>query len=265
MKLKLPQNNRGYHTFFVEPDRHIPYEDKKTCRAIDRYIDDVETIGGWDGYINLGDLADLNTVSSHNKNNLLAVEGARLQKDFDAVNRFWDNRNIQFEGKPQFWIQGNHEYRLDRYLQVHPELIGSLDFVTKCDLAKRGVTWLPFWEKGETLEIGNATFIHGLYTNKHHAEKHAQAYGRPVFYGHTHDLQQHSIVRNGDNKTVVGQSLGCVCDYRQSYMLGRPNRWQQAFGVFRFFPDGNFTYCIIPIFEHRFVSPDGEIYDGRKS
>ena len=40
------------------------------------------------------------------------------------------------------------------------------------------------------------------------------AYGVCIFYGHTHDVMEFPLVTWGDNRTLVGKSLGCLCDYQ---------------------------------------------------
>ena len=89
-------------------------------------------------------------------------------------------------------------------------------------------------------------------------------YGVNIFFGHNHDIQGFSKVNRGKNKTLVGQSLGCLCNYEQGYIQGNPTNWQQAFGIFYFFPNGHFTYYIPRIFNHKFISPEGKVYDGNK-
>jgi hypothetical protein len=44
-------------------------------------------------------------------------------------------------------------------------------------------------------------------------------------------------------------------------MRGAPDKWQQAFAVFEFLPDGNFTYNVVRIFKHRFIY-NGKVYEG---
>jgi hypothetical protein len=78
---------------------------------------------------------------------------------------------------------------------------------------------VPFWSKGEVFQIGEATFIHGRFTNEYHAKKHATRYGN-VFYGHTHDIQSFSGEFYG-SKTIIGQSLG-VCACRKNINAARP-------------------------------------------
>jgi hypothetical protein len=140
-------------------------------------------------------------------------------------------------------------------------LEGWVEVPTGLRLAERGVKWIKSWSQGKEYKIGKATFIHGQYTTKYHANKMVDNYGTNIFYGHTHDVMCMPKVTKGDHKTRVGQSLGCLCEYDQSYMKGKPSNWQQAFGVFYFQPNGNFNHYIVQINQSRFTSPEGEYYE----
>jgi len=45
-------------------------------------------------------------------------------------------------------------------------------------------------------------------------------------------------------------------------MQGQPDKWQQAFGHFYFWPNGEFQYNVVRIFGGKFIGPDGEVYTG---
>ena len=244
----------------VLPDIHYPIEDRKTMKAVLAYAADHK----WDEVIQLGDLMDFDVISSHNAGNLRVVSGKSIQKDYDYANKQLDRLQSAIKSAPLVILEGNHDYRVERYIDAHPETEGLLEVPIGLKFAERGVTWVTSWRDGSVHKVGNANFIHGIYTNDHHAKKHVTTFGEPIFYGHLHDFQAYSQVLQGDNKTLVGQSLGCLCDYRPYWMKGRPNRWQQGFAVFHVHPDGFFQYFPVMIFKHRFVSPEGEVYDGNK-
>lgn len=235
----------------VLPDPHIRAaaggEDKRSIAAVEKYIKDAKP----DIIICIGDLLDFNCISDHNAFNLRAVEGETVQADYEVANKVLDRwQNLT---KQVVLLEGNHDYRVERFINAYPRMAGSLEVEKGLNLKKRGIRWVRSWRDGEIYKVGNASFIHGLYVNDHHAKKHVEAFGVPIFYGHTHDIQLYSKVRAGDGKTVVGQSLGCLCDYNQTYMKGTPNRWQQAFAEFYIREDGYFNYNIHMIFKHRFI------------
>lgn len=243
----------------VLPDIHYPVEDKRTMTAVEGYMASQK----WDEMVYLGDVMDFNCISSHNKNNLRAVEGSSLAEDYDYVNgKFQLHRSIVGFNTKITYLEGNHEFRLERFIDANPRLKGMVEVEHALDLKRRKINWVRSWSKGEVYRIGKANFIHGIYTTEHHAKAHVMAYGENIFYGHMHDLQQFSFTRKGDNKTITAHSLGCLCDYNQKYLHGRPTKWQQAVTTFNIFEDGFFTYYVTPIFKHRFVAPNGEVFSG---
>lgn len=250
--MKKPTKN-----VLVIPDLQVPYEDRRSLKAVEAMMADHP----WDEIIQIGDFMDLDCISTHNTNKLKTIEGKTLRKDFDAANSRLDRwQRIGKKAKITI-LEGNHDERMLRYIDANPQLSGTMEVPRQLNLAKRGIRWVPYWSEGEVYQIGNAYFAHGQYTNEHHAKKHVSRFGVNIFYGHTHDIQTYSLVLLGEDKTIVGQSLGCLCEYAQQYIKGKPTNWQQAFGAFHFYPDGFFTYNVVRIFRHRFYY-EGQVYQG---
>lgn len=215
----------------------------------------------WDEVVYLGDFMDFDIISSHNRENLRAIAGRQLDAEYQLGCEMLDLHK-KLAPKAKFTLlEGNHEERVERYIDANPVLEGKVEVETGLQLKARNINWVRFSSKGQIYKIGKARFIHGLYVNQYHARKHVENYGENVFYGHTHDVQSYSKELQGADKTIVGQSLGCLCRYDQKYLKGRPTKWQQAIGVFYFFPDGYFTYDVIRIFKHRFYA-EGKVYQG---
>lgn len=242
------------------PDIHVPVEDKVTMAAVEAYMADQH----WDEIIYGGDFLNLDSISSHNEKNLRAISATSIHEEAKA-GRIMLNRHERITPtcKRRVMLQGNHDERLERFMNAQPQLRGTLEFEKLLRLEKRGYKYVPFWSKGTVHRVGYASFIHGEYTGRHHASQTVSAYNTNVFYGHTHDIQSSSLTTKGNNKTKIGQSLGCLQAYNPDYMRGKPSKWQQGFGVFWFLPDGYFNYMPVHIFKNRFVSPEGRIYDGR--
>lgn len=245
----------------VIPDCQIPYEDERSLRVVEKYMKD----NWWDEVIWIGDFMDFDYLSSFNEESPRKLEGKRMKNDYAYAGLIMDrqieagskvNKNCKFT-----LLEGNHEYRVEKAIDKAPMLEGWVEVPTGLRLAERGVKWVKSWSKGKVYKVGKANFVHGQYTNKYHASKMVDNYGDNIFYGHTHDVISHSKVLKGKDKTVVGQSLGCLCEYDQSYMKGRPSNWQQAFGIFYFQENGYFTYYVPRIFNGRFISPEGKLYE----
>lgn len=221
----------------------------------------------WDGYLNIGDFLDFDCISSHNKDSLRAIEGKRILADYDAANAILDrHQKILRARNPKTRmaiLEGNHEQRMERYIDANPQMEGMIEVEVGLHLKARRIEWIRSWSKGEDFTIGKAHFVHGNYTNQYHPAKMAAKYGDSIFYGHTHDMMCHAIAAKlHPDKVIVGQSIGCLCEREQSYMKGRPSNWQQGFMVLFKLPDGKYTYYTPRIFDARFIGPDGVLYDG---
>jgi hypothetical protein len=254
-----------YKTGVVLPDLHVPKHDAVTLAAVEKYITDER----WDYLINLGDFMDWPFLHVRSKEKLREVEGERLMEHYDVGSEILDrhvkasrrkNDNCEF-----ILLEGNHDYRIEVLIDANPTLEGLLEPERVLEFDKLGIKYVRSWSKNELFNIGNAHFHHGLYHNKYHAAKMAAVFDVPIFYGHLHDTQEYSEIKQGADKTIAAQSMGCLCKYEQAYLRGRPTRWQQAFGVFWFFPDGYFQHSVVKIFKNRFVGPtNGELYDGKQ-
>ena len=115
-----------------------------------------------DVIIHIGDHYDFPSLSSYDKGKSSA-EGKRLVKDIEAGNIGFEYLNMAMQKHKDYnprkiFCLGNHENRLDRYIDDNPELIGTL-----------GTDFLPFnkygWEVHPFLkpvEVNGIFFVHYL-------------------------------------------------------------------------------------------------------
>ncbi len=246
--------------WIVLSDLQVPFHDPKSLKAVEAYM----ASHRWDGYLQVGDFLDFDAISSFNFGKPRLTENRRVKNDIQIANDILDRHQkiVRKNNKKAKFVllEGNHEERIERFLDANPAFEGMLDVPKLLKLKDRDFKWVRSWSRGEVYKIGKANFTHGLYTNKYHAHKMLDAEAHSIFYGHTHDVM--CIPRSRRDKTdlQVGQSLGCLCNIEQAYMKGKPSNWQQAFGIFYFFPDGTYTYYVTRIINHRFVGPDGIVY-----
>jgi hypothetical protein len=207
---------------------------------------------------------DFSYISKWTAGNMRFLEGKRFLADYYTANQFLDelqgalrknNKNMKFT-----MLQGNHDIRPEKYIDVHPEMEGILEMETNLHFKDRGIKYLKTWNTFDTYRIGHAEFIHGGYTTKYHAAKMVEQYQAPIFYGHSHDVMGFPMTNRSKHKAYVGQSLGCLCVYDMDYMGKRPSNWQQAFTEFVFDTKGFFNYNITRLFNHSFVHINGKTY-----
>jgi predicted phosphodiesterase len=242
-------------------DHHYPYEDKVTMVNVEKYLAEKT----FDYVIYGGDICDFDFISKFSKDSSRQTRNKSFIKQYDTVNAALD-RHQALQSTAQFvLLEGNHDYRAEAYLDSHEESEGVLEVEKGLHLKERGIKWVRSWSQGEIYTIGKASFSHGVYCNDLHAKRHATQFGHNLFYGHTHDFQQYAVVRLGDDNTFMGQSCGCLQMYRPDYIRGKPTRWQQGFVEFHFWPNGNFNFFPVLIFNHSFIAPDGTYYGSERA
>src|SRR5882762_4357931 len=173
--------------WIILPDMQIPYHDKQSLAAVEKYMG----AHRWDGYLNLGDLLDFNELSSYVKGKPGAVK-ENVATTFEAgravLKRHAQILRTNNVRARMVLLQGNHDYRAVSYANEHPGMKEHLDVPTNLGLADLDIEWVKSWEDGKLFRLGNAYFLHGNYINRYHAAKMVDQYGVCVYYGHTHDV-----------------------------------------------------------------------------
>lgn len=244
-------------TALVLGDIHIPYQDRRTMAAVHELMKDHH----WDHIVQIGDLVDLDCISSHNDGKPGIVAGKTLAADFAEANAELDRWQKLCPEATIAYCQGNHEARIERLIEKIPQLKGTIEIPHLLRLKERGIKWVPYWEKDELYRIGNLYFGHGRYTNTYHAKTMVSNYGCSIVYGHLHEVCSFSQVLKGPGKTLSAECIGCLCEYNQSYLKGAATKWQQAVMTVDFFPNGQYCALTHRIFDHRFTY-NGKVYAG---
>jgi hypothetical protein len=144
-------------TWIVLPDIHASVTQEQDERSL-AAVEDFMQSRPWDGYLNLGDLIDFSIISSHNATNLRAIEQGRILEEYRAANNILSrHERIIRTNNPQariVWLEGNHEYRIERYIDANPALEGMLEVAKVLRLNERRIEWLHSWSQGQLFELG---------------------------------------------------------------------------------------------------------------
>jgi len=254
------KNETKPYRLIVIPDLQIPYHDKRALSVVEKYMAD-ET---WDEWLQIGDLLDLDQFSRFNRDSPRKIEGRRLKRDYEIANEILDRHQaVVRENNPDAkftLIAGNHELRAEKFVDKFPQLEDVFCIERDLKLKERGMKYVRSYPKGEVHKIGKAHFHHGLYTGPNHAKKMVDSFGLNVFYGHMNDTNLFCKPMWGNDRTLMAQSLGCLCKRDMDFIGLNPKNWQLAFGVFYFMPNGDFTHYVPRITNYRFVAPNGKKY-----
>lgn len=247
----------------VLPDIHAPYHDLKAVGAVLNYASTQHV----DELVQLGDYVDADAVNAHDEGKRRTQEGRRLKDEYDVANELLDQITdairVRNRGARLVMLKGNHEWRVDRWVDRHPEVEGLVEVESALRLRARGVQWVESYPHGEMYKMGNLHAIHGSYTNKYHAAKHLDEYGVNLIYGHVHSIQIASKPGRGNLKTYEAMSIGCLSDYNLPYLQGRPSKWQHAFAEVHVWENGAFNVLPVRIHGGEFIAPTGHKYSYR--
>jgi hypothetical protein len=149
-----------------------------------------------------------------------------LEEEFQAAGKIISvvNQAVSKNCK-KILLKGNHEFRADEIIQHHPEFKSFLDMESRLDLT--GWTVKKYLEP---FRLGKLNFIHGEFWGVYHVQQHLKCYQKNVVYGHTHGIQQDTMMSPMRQIPIWGASLGCLCDLNPDYQRHKSNRWQHGFG-----------------------------------
>lgn len=216
-------------TALIVPDCHIPDEDKRAYDlmlkvALDLSLDEITL---------LGDYGDFYFVNGHGKHpmlaNTLVEEVTRILFRLDELDKL-------FPKVKKVFLEGNHEFRLERYIQnVAPGLFGVTETKNILKLDNR-----PNWK---FIPYGPNQCHHVLnsYLRARHeplgnsAKLTASRALCSLVYGHIHRIEEsHAVGLDGTNH--VAFSVGWLGDKRKDKVFGyvkNHHQWQLGFGIVR--------------------------------
>jgi len=249
--LGLSHGSRGIGVF----DFHHPFHHERLWDNILRFTADFKP----DVWVWGGDNEEMRAVSHwlHDGNKRRQLEGVRLVEDYEDFNTdALDPLNkILPRNCRRVMLKGNHEFWLDRYLDEHPEQVGTIEMERYLHL-----DGYELYDYGLSAAVGKLHFIHGEYINLHNAYKTVTVYGRNIVYGHGHTFQAHTQTTPLDMESHTAMQVPCACVTNPENCKNRPNAWLNGFLVFYVDESGNFnTYPVIAV-DGKFTAPNGKRY-----
>jgi predicted phosphodiesterase len=214
----------------ILPDVHLTESLPEDYLPVRKFIQSFKP----DKVVILGDFMDVASLSAWDRDKKRLMEGRRFKKEVDTCNNELDYLQRCAKDKKQgvIYLEGNHEDRVNRYLDSNPEMEGLIELPNVLRLKERGIQWYPYTKQSQkTLKLGEMYFIHGLYTNQYSAAKHLQKLGCNVTYGHQHGTQTY-MQNMAMQKPHIAYALGTLGDKAPDYLRGKPGNWINQFAVF---------------------------------
>tara|TARA_R110000824_G_C15208694_1_gene676371 strand:+ start:481 stop:1257 length:777 start_codon:yes stop_codon:yes gene_type:complete len=248
----MAQTKQKLKRAIVFPDIHFPLHDEKALSCALQAIGIVKP----DIYINIGDVGEWHNFSAWKykgkKLPSLEFQLPYCDQDIDDVNEGLDRIDAELDKhnvEKRYMLQGNHEIWMDNFVEKYPYM-KDYTFPKACRIKERGY---KYYEYNVPLKIGKINFLHGAYATTYHAKKHLETYGANIMYGHTHDVQRHTLTKL-DAGTIGAWGIGCLKDMsreKNKWLRGRLHNWNHAFSIITWFPNGNFQVEVIEIVNGR--------------
>lgn len=191
---------------FASGDWHVPYHDPLSLRvfleATRRMRPDVLVL--------MGDILDCYSLSTFSKDPRRKVQ---FSDELSTANKVLDLvQDIGIE--KVYFIEGNHEFRLERFVMDNPKAAGLLEMRELLGIDERGWTWVPY--KGASVQIGTMHFKHdvgpaGRYANQQSID----AFGNNICFGHTH-RGGHELRNTVSGETHQALNTGWLGDWQQA-------------------------------------------------
>lgn len=251
----------GMRLAVLIPDTHRPYHNRKAYNLMIKIMEDLKD--QIDEIVILGDYADFYFCNSHGKSpDMLNT----LVKEIVDVNEGLNELDHKFPEIKKVFLEGNHEFRLERYLASKaPDLFGltSVEHILEFN---RRTNWkfISYGHNQAHKVLGSK-----LYARHEPLASSAKATASKALcslvYGHIHRIEESHIV-GMDGTNHVSFSLGWLGDKRNESIYGyvkSHHQWQMGFGlVWVDEKTGYFYHEKIHILDNMTAVVNGKLYKG---
>lgn len=217
-----------------------------------------------DTIVQIGDFANLDSVTSHDSRNLRLREGKRLIDDIMSLREAYarvmcpmvaannsarQRRRKRYTPK-MYWLEANHEYRVRSFINENPVLDGMIAETDLAEASKDGWEIVPY--KRHAI-IDNIVFTHIPIHPKNNqplsgeylAKRATDMYTSSVVFGHAHRLLVHPKAYysfdNAPPNRIMGICVGWYGDYKPPYLSGvHASDWWSGLVFLHSYGNGNY-------------------------
>lgn len=215
----------SYKRTVIISDIHAPYHDVNAINALLSFLT-------WflpHTVIFIGDVVDFYAVSSFDKDPQRRLE---LQNEIDeAVGVMQQVKKACPKAKEWYFIKGNHEQRLQRYLWSKAAELSGLREMNVKHMLKLGSMGIEYVEYGKMIYNG-LMIKHGDVVRKYSgytARAEIEKVGISGVSGHTHRMSLYH--QTNEAGAFTWMEIGHLAREDQEYLEGSQPNWQQGFGV----------------------------------
>lgn len=228
--LELNRLKDGSRVLIAFNDMQVPFHDKPSVKAVLRFSQDFEPTH----LVVPGDGMDFYMMSDFDKN---PSRQFRFREELEQGHRVIKDIELATAKADRYWLDGNHEDRLRRWLWRHGAAISGLP-----SLEPQKLLHLDDWTYltyGSSINVMGVVMEHGEGGGQNMANRMFAKRGTSGICGHSHRLHDLHVTNAGGAHRYIEN--GCLCSLRPEF-VSRPN-WQHAFtygivvgGELRLFP-----------------------------
>lgn len=206
-----------------------------------------------DVILQIGDFADLSSLSTHDSPGSLSLEGKRYKKDIESVKYAMEALLTPIENASPGWkprkilLYGNHEDRITRTIRRDPKLHG---FISLEDLGYKSYGW-DTYDFLSPISINNVAFCHyfpsgvmgrpittakGLLSKLHMSAFAGHQQGRDIAYS-----------KRADGKDLTAIISGSFYQHHEDYLSPFTNQHWRGMYMLHEVKDGNFDEMAVSI------------------
>lgn len=217
---------------------HVPFHNKTLHEGIRALLSDFKK--DIKGFHLIGDFADLNTLSSHDKGKFTAVPGLTLDKEYEVCNEELDKfDSVLPKNCWKTYLYGNHEDRHNRWMKGMDNAKTPLQSPEDAlDLWNRGYQVKTSWSQDFFTLGSHLDIFHGIYFNVHSAKAHMDKLRGSCMYVHTHRTQ---LYVEGDTASF---NIGACADFNSKAFnyasRAMKSQWSNGFAVVMIDANGRF-------------------------
>lgn len=242
-------------TYLIVPDSHsVPYHNNDRADYLAQITIDIQP----DVVVNMGDQFDMESLSAYDKGKR-SFQGRSYKADIEAGlefhDRWWGPVKKRKKKMPQrIVLEGNHEHRVERALDLSPELVGTIGF--------KDYQFDDYYDEvvrynGGTpgiIELDGILFAHyfvsgvkGLPTGgEHPAHMLLSKVKQSAVAAHSH-LYDWVTQTTQTGRQWNGLIAGCYQDYDNPWAGNQARMWKRGITVLNNVEDGNYDLQFISI------------------
>ncbi len=228
--LELTRLRDGSRVLIAFNDMQIPFQDTPSLKAVMKFSHDFDPTV----LVVPGDGMDFYQLSEFDKNPSRAFT---FRQEIEIGHRVIKDIELVTPNADRYWLDGNHEDRMRRWLWRHGAAIAGLP-----SLETQALLHLDDWSYqtyGSSLKVMGVVIEHGDGGTGNMARSMFTKRGTSGICGHSHRFHDLHVTNAGGEHRYIEN--GCLCSLRPEF-VARPN-WQHAFtygivssGRLRLFP-----------------------------